>query len=50
MGTEGLRLQLRPLRGGREWGAEIEDTRLATRAEPLSAKVKAANSGGGRGR
>ncbi|MFI1800814.1 hypothetical protein ACH427_26150 [Streptomyces sp. NPDC020379] len=50
MGDEGLRLQLRPLYGGREWDAEIEDTRPATRAELLSAKVKAANSGGDRGR
>ncbi|MEV6672280.1 hypothetical protein [Streptomyces sp. NPDC051162] len=50
MGDEGLRLQLRPLYGGREWDAEIEDTRPATGAELLSAKVKAANSGGDRGR
>ncbi|MEU5421503.1 hypothetical protein ACH4UT_20085 [Streptomyces sp. NPDC020799] len=50
MGDEGLRLQLRPPHGGREWDAEVGDTRPATGAELLSAKVKAANSGGAWGR
>ncbi|MGW1072471.1 hypothetical protein [Streptomyces sp. NPDC002537] len=50
MGDEGLYLQLRPPLGGREWDVDPGDTRPATDAELLSAKLKAANSASSSGR
>ncbi|MEV5511095.1 hypothetical protein [Streptomyces orinoci] len=38
------RIQLRPVQGGLEWDATLEDLRPATPSEELSAKVKAINS------
>ncbi|MCM2577559.1 hypothetical protein [Streptomyces meridianus] len=44
MDCEGGLLQLRPLRGGREWDADPARVRLATPAERLRAGVAAANA------
>jgi hypothetical protein len=44
MDREGRYLQLRPLRGGREWDADPDRVRPATSAERLSATVAAANA------
>ncbi|WP_229696642.1 hypothetical protein [Streptomyces lasiicapitis] len=43
MGHVGPYVQLRPLRGGREWDVPPEDVRTPTPMEELSAKVAAAN-------
>ncbi|MFC5724458.1 hypothetical protein ACFP1Z_30315 [Streptomyces gamaensis] len=52
MGHQGPYVQLRPLRGGREWDVRPDDVRPATDTERLKAKVQAANadSSDGRGR
>ncbi|GGZ25822.1 hypothetical protein GCM10010387_19250 [Streptomyces inusitatus] len=43
MGECGTRCALRPPQGGREWDAAVEDVRLATAADWLSAAVAARN-------
>ncbi|MCT2590183.1 hypothetical protein LHJ74_09705 [Streptomyces sp. N2-109] len=49
-GREGSYLQLRPLRGGREWDAAPARVRPATPDERLAASVAAANALSRRGR
>jgi hypothetical protein len=44
MDRQGDRLQLRPLRGGREWDAHPARVRPATTSERLSAAVAAVNA------
>ncbi|MFJ4832806.1 hypothetical protein ACIP79_23325 [Streptomyces sp. NPDC088747] len=43
MGYEGPYVQLRPLRGGKEWDVPPEELRDADPSEALSAKVAVAN-------
>lgn len=47
---EGAYVQLRPLRGGREWDADPSRVRVATPAERLAASVAAANAASRQGR
>ncbi|OEU90807.1 hypothetical protein DB35_04245 [Streptomyces abyssalis] len=44
MDREGGRLQLRPVRGGREWDADPARVRTATPAERLHATLAAVNA------
>lgn len=44
MGFEGPYVQLRPIGGGREWDAEPDQLKPATRAQALSAAVATANA------
>ncbi|GAA3376841.1 hypothetical protein GCM10020367_50130 [Streptomyces sannanensis] len=44
MGAEGPYVQLRPLRGGREWDADSARVRIATPAERLSMALAEANA------
>ncbi|WP_374200710.1 hypothetical protein [Streptomyces sp. ATCC 21386] len=44
MGFVGPYVQLRPVGGGREWDARLEDLRLATRSEALSESVARSNA------
>lgn len=48
MGHAGPYVQLRPLKGGREWDVPPVDLRRPTQAEELSAKVAVANGRWGR--
>lgn len=48
MGHVGPYVQLRPLRGGREWDVPPKDVRSSTLTEELSAKVAVANRRWGR--
>lgn len=48
MGHAGPYVQLRPLKGGREWDVPSTDLRRPTPAEELSAKVAVANRRWGR--
>ncbi|MEV0639575.1 hypothetical protein AB0I77_32510 [Streptomyces sp. NPDC050619] len=48
MGHAGPYVQLRPLKGGREWDVPPTEIRHPTQAEELSAKVAVANGRWGR--
>ncbi|MGW0708159.1 hypothetical protein ACWD4G_19760 [Streptomyces sp. NPDC002643] len=48
MGHAGPYVQLRPLKGGREWDVPPAELRRPTQAEELSAKVAVANGRWGR--